>query len=262
MDDNPFSFFLTSPSPDDEEFSFENSFSGEDASFFSDEDYELELDAGIETPESRSPVREVSPSSLQRESLSLSPIIVVHGEGVVENGGLGIVVDGNGDVEEDYEFGIAMPMSLRDFSAEHKAMRNRHRSDLIHDQGVAGLGLGLVLTSPRLTPHLTPPHSPRLSTTATTTPLTSPPPPARTSSRGRAKLRRPKLSRTVTGRRRSWGAPSPQMWTIDEDRECEEMAEKGEDLVKGCLLNGGRDGEQRSQPIDIPKVVKRVHWAC
>lgn len=212
IDDNPFSFFLTSP--DDVE--------GEIDDFFSDEDFDL--DAGIETPDSsRSPVREISPSSLQRERLS--PAIKEDDE----------------DEEEDYDFGLAMPLSLKDFSDKHLSIRKKHQEQRVKDGlGLSGLGLGITLGQAQL------------------------------AARGRAKIRlvpsrgargRGQTRSLSIRRKQSWMEPSPEIFTIDEEKECEEMEEKG--LSVSALGTGmaGMQFEEKSKPMDIPKVKKKVHWA-
>jgi len=79
IDANPFAYFLTSPSPED------------------DDEYEYfeDLSAGIESSnEPKTPVREVSPSSLQRTPLETA--------------------------DDSYAGkGFAVPLSLRDFSITH-----------------------------------------------------------------------------------------------------------------------------------------------
>jgi len=88
IDANPFAYFLTSPGPED------------------DDDYEFyeDLSAGIEAPnESQTPVREVSPSSLQRTPLE--PADDTH----------------NGKA-------FALPLSLRDFALANSASKKEKRA--------------------------------------------------------------------------------------------------------------------------------------
>jgi hypothetical protein len=90
IDANPFAYFLTSPTPED------------------DDDYEYfeDLSAGIEaTNESTTPVREVSPSSLQRAPL---------------------------ETADDSHAGkaFALPLSLRDFALAHSNSKKEKKAIL------------------------------------------------------------------------------------------------------------------------------------
>ncbi|KAA8572191.1 hypothetical protein EYC84_002100 [Monilinia fructicola] len=85
IDENPFSYFLTSP---DE---------------ITDDDID-DFSAGIESDEEeKSEVREVSPSALQRAPLNVD--------------------DDGDDDDDDVLFGFAMPLSLKDFTRAHESGR-------------------------------------------------------------------------------------------------------------------------------------------
>lgn len=88
IDANPFAYFLTNPSPEDDD----------DIDFFED------LSAGIEAEnEPRTPIREVSPSSLQRTPLE-----------TVDDSHAGR--------------GFAVPLSLRDFTLAHENKKKEKAS--------------------------------------------------------------------------------------------------------------------------------------
>jgi hypothetical protein len=96
IDEDPFSYFLTSP--DDLE---------------DDED----LAAGIESSTKSTPVREISPSTIQRSPLPLM------------------------DDDEDEDFGFAMPLSLKDFALRHTSNGRESRATNRTDDGLKGLGI-------------------------------------------------------------------------------------------------------------------------
>lgn len=208
IDDNPFSFFLTSPDELDD--------------FFDDD----ELDAGIETPESsKSPVREVSPSSLQRASHT---------------------PDEQDGEEENYDFGLAMPLSLKDFSAKHTSVRKKREEQRKAD----GLALGLGILFPEHT-------SLAMATT-----------------RGRGKIRLVPTrgvrgrgqTRSLSARRpQSWREPSPEIFSIKEERESDDdMKVDGTETMSASAPSTskiGMGGMRSSSPVPIPKPKKRVHWA-
>jgi hypothetical protein len=199
IDENPFAYFLTSPGPED------------------DDEYEYyeDLSAGIEaSDEPKTPVREVSPSSLQRTPL---------------------------ETAEDSHAGkgFAMPLSLRDFSIapsnSKKEKKALHRTaDLDH------------IPQPPPTPALRgrgiirlPPNRPRGQTRSRS--LSSPRP-------------------------RSWCEPSPDVWSIPEEKE-----DTGLDDVPPLSLDWAEDSAQASgaeealifeeptEPVK-KKSKKRVHW--
>jgi len=107
IDEDPFSFFLTSP--DDIDINIDD-----------DED----LSAGIESPSSpKTPqVREVSPSTIQKHSPPLP-------------------FNDDEDEDEDKDFGLAMPLSLKDFSRKHTNDGRKFRSSQRAEDGLTGLGI-------------------------------------------------------------------------------------------------------------------------
>ena len=217
IDDNPFAFFLTTPEDIDDLFDGD------------------ELDAGIETPDSsRSPVREVSPSSLQRASVSSD-----------EDAG-----DEDDGEEENYDFGLAMPLSLKDFTMRHNSGR-KSRAEKRKEDGLLGLGITLPLTTTSTSKQHTS-NSIRGRPQARIVP-------ARTSSSSSSSSRGRGQTRSLSNRRKnSWLEPSPEIFSIEEEKENE--------MEKETWMSASAPAtskiEERSAPIDIPKkVVKRVHWA-
>ncbi|KAI9055637.1 hypothetical protein LZ554_000581 [Drepanopeziza brunnea f. sp. 'monogermtubi'] len=208
IDEDPFSFFLTSP---------------EDIEDFLEEDFDLS--AGIETPESKSPVREVSPSAIQR--LPLEP-------------------EDDDDDDGDVTFGLAIPLSLKAFTRKHNLSLgpdSGRKSRIGHRQSDSLKGLGIALESvmsgsdaKRGRANVKP--SPRVG-----------------GGRGRGQ------TRSLTGRRKqSWRVPSPEIWVIKEERESgseeeEKAKEEEEALVSACAPATGRVEQEPTKPR------KRVHWA-
>jgi len=104
MDENPFAYFLTSPEDMDE--------------YLDDED----LSAGIETPDAgKSPVREVSLSSLQRTNDNAEK--------------------GN-HYKDTADLGVAMPLTLRELTTRHSSGRES-RAGKRSDDHLKGLGIAL-----------------------------------------------------------------------------------------------------------------------
>ncbi|KAL5322668.1 hypothetical protein ACEPPN_010643 [Leptodophora sp. 'Broadleaf-Isolate-01'] len=211
IDEDPFSFFLTSP---------------EDIDDFLDED----LSAGIETPDSsRSPVREISPSALQRAPLP----------------------EEDSDEEDDDSFGLAMPLSLKDFTRNHSSSSGRKSRAGQRNDDLKGLGIAL------------------------------PPNAEFSASRGRAKVRLTPPSRNGRGRgqtrslsvRRpqSWRLPSPDIYSIQEERESDEDLKKDGgaegkadiNVVISASAPASTKIDQMMMMIEAPKKKpkKRVHWA-
>jgi hypothetical protein len=226
IDENPFAFFLTSP----DEIDIDD--------YLSDDD----LNAGIETPDSsRSPVREVSPSALQRNPLPLNH----HDEDEIEIH----------DDDEEYEFGfgMAIPLTLKEFTRNtlsgRKSRTSHYReNENENEKEIKGLGIS---------------NLPDFS------------------GRGRARVKlvpirgRGRGSRSLSARRpASWRAPSPEIFSIREERESDEEKEKGR-------LDGlGGVGDEEVYSVSAPassrvgqgglaspglrvkeKAKKRVHWA-
>jgi len=204
IDENPFSYFLTSP---------------EDLDNAVDIDTALEdLSAGIEPadePRHKRDVRAVAPSTLQRDSSSSSS----HAHAL----GLGI---------------SAIPLSLRDFT-------------LIHH-----------------TSHSNPPAR-KMNLSVSLTP--SPSSRGRSSTRGRRRGRTRSLS--APRRPHAWREPSPDVWSIPEERE------SGSDEGEGAEAKGKTTREESAVKEDkgrerevnreedkvklspVKKLKKRVHWA-
>jgi hypothetical protein len=198
IDENPISFFLTSP---------------EDVDFFDDEDLE-DLSAGIEGSDSKAlPIREVSPSSLQR-----SPLPVEEEQEELEDG--------------EVEFGVGMPLSLKDFTARHinNSGRQSRTGERSADESLKGLGIAIPefkAKRGRAKVRLTPNHG-----------------------RGRGK------TRSLSARRpQSWRVPSPDIWSIQEERE--------EDIINMGLSASAPATAQIEQmaTAEPKKSKKRVHWA-
>jgi len=123
IDEDPFSFFLTSPEDID----------------FEDED----LSAGIESSKSKFPqVQEVSPSTIQKHSPPMQ-----HDD----------------DEDEDEDFGLAMPLSLRDFTRRQTGDGRKSRSTQRPADALTGLGIAIPITAVRgrATVRLTPSRSGR-----------------------------------------------------------------------------------------------------
>jgi hypothetical protein len=202
IDEDPFSFFLTSPEDVDD-----------------DMDMDIEdLSAGIESDDDKpEEVRSVSPSALQRSPLPT-------------------------DDDEDESFGFAMPLSLKDFTIAHTSGRE---SRTAHRLGESLKGLGIKL-------------------------------PELTATRGRSQVRLIN-SRNGRGRGRSlparrphsWQAPSPDVYSIMEERESDDGKD---DKGKGIEMAGNHEKQVASAPSTAmipredapspgPKPKKRVHWA-
>jgi hypothetical protein len=193
IDDDPISFFLTSPEDIEE--------------FLDDED----LSAGIETPESHTPVREVSPSTLQRVRIE----------------------------EDDETFGLAMPMTLKDFTAKHTSGRKSRAGTRLEDS-LKGLGINIPeLSAMRGRPKV------RLT-------------PSR-SGRGRGQTRSLSARRT-----QSWRGPSPDIWTIKEERESEDelKMDSGLKLATPASMSAPASTNIGAMLTPSPKPKKKVHWAC
>ncbi|KAH8770256.1 hypothetical protein BGZ57DRAFT_629492 [Hyaloscypha finlandica] len=197
IDENPISFFLTSPEDIEE--------------FLDDED----LSAGIETPESsHTPVREISPSTLQRVPL---------------------------EADDDETFGLAMPMALKDFTAKHISGR-KSRAGARPDELK---GLGITINIPEFSATR---GRPKVRLT-----------PSR-SGRGRGQ------TRSLSARRpQSWREPSPDIWTIREERESDDevkMTVGRADTPVSMSAPASTNLGTMAMMTPSPKPKKRVHWAC
>ncbi|KAI9742542.1 MAG: hypothetical protein M1818_003682 [Claussenomyces sp. TS43310] len=229
MDDNPFSFFLTSPDDVEDEI-------------FDDDD---DLSAGIETPAERPSVREVSPSSLQRVA---SPR---HDE------------DGNedDDIDESYIRGItralSMPLSLEDFTSLHSSYQDKVLS---RSHPHSGHRSRPVQQPSR--PLIHEPQSQRIPSTPTLRGRVGLNPAVQSRGRGRGRGQ----TRSVPARRpRSWREPSPDVWSIPEEREDATDAE----MADISLLNlneqvnmAKRSVHRGAADVSAPKkIVKKVRFA-
>jgi len=203
IDQDPFSFFLTSPEDIDE--------------LLDDDD----LDAGIETLDSsRShPVRTVSPSALQRVPLKND--------------------EDDEDAEDDNIFGLAMPLSLKDFTFRHTTGR-KSRADHRAEDTPKGLGIAIPEFSGRGRPNV------RL-----------------TPSRGRGRGQ----TRSLSARRpQSWREPSKDLYSITEERESDDNGDRKKMMKSGEGAMGLSSSAPASTVIEqravvAPRQKKRVHWA-
>ncbi|KAE9367642.1 hypothetical protein N431DRAFT_471051 [Stipitochalara longipes BDJ] len=192
IDEDPISFFLTSPEDIDE--------------FLDNED----LSAGIETPDSHTPVREVSPSTLQRMPL---------------------------EDDDDETFGLAMPMTLKDFTIRHISGR-KSRAGTRPDE-LKGLGI----------------HIPEFSATRGRPKVRLTP---SRSGRGRGQTRSLSARRPL-----SWREPSPDIWTIKEERESDdEMKLEMGKIETPVSMSAPASTNVGAMMTPSPKPKKRVHWAC
>lgn len=195
INENPFSFFLTTPEDMD------------------DMDDDEDLSAGIESRSSKSPqVREVSPSDIQRSPLPLE----------------------DEDEDDDVEFGMAMPLSLKDFTRKHTNDGRTFRAGKRAEEDLTGLGITIPTSAVRgrASVQLTPSRTGR--------------------GRGRA--------RSLSARRpRSWRAPSPDLGSIVEERESDEETKIGFLPVEKYSTSAPATS-YITQAV-TPKPKKKVHWA-
>jgi hypothetical protein len=202
IDEDPLSFFVTSP---------------EDIDIEDDED----LSAGIESSKPKSSqVQEVSPSTIQKPSPPFP------------------LDDDDDDEDEDDAFGLAMPLSLKDFTRRYVSDGKKSRSTQSTEDGLLGLGIAIPITTVRgrATVRLTPSRS----------------------GRGRGQ------TRSLSARRpRSWQEPNPDLGSIMEEREGDEENKLGVANASRQELSLNAPAtlymEQAAAPPAKPK--KRVHWA-
>ena len=172
-----------------------------------------DLSAGIESRSSKSPqVREISPSDIQRSPLPLD------------------------EDEEDYsDFGLAIPLSLKDFTSKHTNDGRTSRAGKRQENDLTGLGITIPISTTR---------------GRTTTQLT----PTRTG-RGRGR------ARSLSARRpRSWRAPSPDLGSIKEERESDEEGKTGYLAVEEFSASAPAT-TYITQATIVQKPKKKVHWA-
>jgi len=212
IDANPISFFLT-PS---------------DLSDFSDDDEDLS--AGIESSSRKTlPIREISPSSIQKRSPPPPTII-------------------EEDEEEDIEIGMAMPLTLKEFTRKYSSDGRQSRSSQRTEDGLTGLGIAIpegAARRGRATVRLTP------------------------SRNGKSTGRGQRQTRSLSARRpRSWRAPSPDLVPILEERESDEDEHEKENITEDrkqeISISAPPNAyvEQVVKPVvEKKKKKKRVHWA-
>ena len=252
IDANPISFFLTTPTPEDDEYDT-------DIDYF-DDVFEEDYGAGIEGSEEdlrSKEVREVSPSSLQRERAASSAIV-----DEVEDVAVEVFDDSpllsrvDEEEEDDVVFGFAMPLSLKDFTS--RPVKASAPRDIVKSGRVSRTGMHS--SSPSTSPPLRglgidiPDFIPKSKNDR---------------GRGRVKLSPLNMSPVASNRGRrtvslspkprkpvSWRVPSRGIWRIDEmDEEvgveglsCSAPALGG----AGILRNGGEDRKGKK---------KQVRWA-
>jgi hypothetical protein len=251
IESNPISFFLTTPSDDFLSLDDEIDFFNEQDDFYADVfDDDEDLSAGIEGSEEdlRSKevgVREVSPSSLQRQRKEEEEKLAVE------------------EQKAEVEFGFAMPLSLKEFTARPvtaidivpnntgRVSRAGQRSSPTVDEQLHGLGIELPTFGPRSsTVHL-----------------------GKDKERGRGRVR---LSPSLGGQRSvswsppmnrrkpvSWRVPSRSIWRIDEVDEKENWFDGLSSSAPAANSGFGIMKAQTGKKVEEgkKKVVKRVHWA-
>jgi len=173
-----------------------------------DLDDDEDLSAGIESSKSPQQVREISPSALQHSPLPFE------------------------DDDDDEDFGLSMPLSLKDFTQRHSGDGRRSRASQRAEDGLAGLGISL---------------------------------PELRSSRGRPTVRLSRgrgQTRSLSARRpHSWRMPSPDLGSIKEERESDE--EKIDIVpVPEMSMSAPATSKIGEAMAKKPKPKKRVHWAC
>jgi len=174
-----------------------------------------DLSAGIESSKTTQ-VQEISPSAIQKHSPPLT-----------------FIDDGD---DEDADFGLAMPLTLKDFTRQYTHDGRKSRAAQQVEDGLKGLGIAI---------------------------------PESTAARGRATVRL-NLSRNGRGRGqtrslsarrpRSWREPSPDLESITEERESDEekiVVETKQEMSVSAPATSHI--EQVATPMAKPK--KRVHWA-
>ncbi|KAG0647753.1 hypothetical protein D0Z07_6622 [Hyphodiscus hymeniophilus] len=195
IDENPFAFFLTSPEEIDEEDL-------------------VDLSAGIETSSKSPQVREVSPSAIQRSRPLLE--------------------DEDDDEYEEVEYGLAMPLSLKEFSVKHNDGRKSRQEQRVENK-LAGLGIAMPNFSAkrgRAAVKLTPSRS----------------------GRGRGQ------TRSLSARRpHAWRLPSPDIGTIKEERESDDGEDDLSVPKQEKCVSAPPSPEVTKKEVVKPK--KRVHWA-
>ena len=174
-----------------------------------DDDLE-DLSAGIEAASKSPQIREVSPSAIQRSRPLLE------------------------DDDEEVEYGLAMPLSLKEFSSRHTDGRKSRQEHRTEDM-LAGLGIAIPdfgAKRGRATLRLTPSRS----------------------GHGRGQ------TRSLSARRpHSWRIPSPDIGTIKEERESDDGDDELRIPKQEKCLSAPPSPEVTKK--ELLKAKKRVHWA-
>jgi len=240
IDENPFSFFLDSDDKYDDgevDLGDPDEFFYHDTELYvhSDLDDDEDLSAGIETPDSEmdlEAVREISPSSLQRAIKELD---------------LGQEVEQGhvfGEEDEDTVFGMAMPLTLRDFSkrfSDSKDDGRQSRTEIARSNSrkeEMGRGLDISVFKEKEMKDFT---IRRGRSVVRLTPSSN--------SEGRGQTRSLSVRKPP-----SWKLPSRGIWRIEEEDE----EKKGEEAIStsaptrmGILIAPGSPRRRSA---------KKVHW--
>lgn len=257
IDANPISFFLTTPTPEEEEDEIDFFLHDDDEDGLFDED----LSAGIEGSEEdlrTKDVREISPSSLQREKEGEEET-----EEDSERFGRALLDGDSDDEEEEVEFGFAMPLSLKDFASRPTStttttppldiVNNSHNNGRTSRVGqrfdraphLKGLGIDI----PDFKPNK---ERDRGRVRVKLSPVSG----GGGNFQGRSVSLSPKPRKPV-----SWRVPSRGIWRIDEAEEeyggvgglsSSAPALTGAGILRN-EIEGNRGGEGKKK--------KRVHWA-
>lgn len=223
IDANPISFFLTTPTPEEDDYDYDD----DSVDYFSDA-FDEEYSAGIEGSEedlrSRE-VREVSPSSLQREK---EAGLVDEIEDVeVDNTPL-LSRDMVEEAEDEVFFGFAMPLSLKDFTARPIVSSSSKPRDIINTGRTSRTSRYSHSSSPPMLRGLgidIPEFKPKPKAVSHSKPVSSS---VHDRGRGRVKLSptpsysTPRRTVSLSPKPRkpvSWRVPSRGIWRIDEVEE-------------------------------------------
>lgn len=261
-DVNPISFFLTTPTPEEDDYDYDD----DSIDYFSDafdEDYGAGIEGSEEDLRSRE-VREVSPSSLQREK-EAAVTDDIEDEVEVDNTPLLFRDLIDEEAEDEVIFGFAMPLSLKDFAsrpiiasssstkprdiASGRTSRTGQYSYSSSPPMLKGLGIDIPEFRPKVR--------------SNSKPISSP---IHDRGRGRVKLSPTPSRRTVSLSPKprkpvSWRVPSRGIWRIDEvdedlalDVDVLSSSAPGLDSGFAGILRGGSGNEER-------KGKKSVRWA-
>ncbi|KAF4635312.1 hypothetical protein G7Y89_g2777 [Cudoniella acicularis] len=139
--------------------------------------------------------------------------------------------------DKAHSFGLEMPMTLKDFSIRHTSGRKSRAGDYKE----AGVGLGISMPENAALR-----GRPRVKLSS------------ERAGRGRGRARSLSARRT-----QSWREPSPDIWSIEEEKESDEentqmVRNSG---VKIVITPASSDDEAPIKASPSPKPKKRVHWA-